>query len=230
MLWSRLGRRYLPWVNEGGRSTWRVLLADRGITLVGSNVSAWADVVTGNVLVATQAVSDRQGIWTPSSATFGGQPCVDFSGLGSSAAGMRISGPVRTSAQPFTMYLAMRKPGTGFGMIIDGVSTRYPVNASGTTVTFEEGSGASTTVSTLTSVHIFCFKTTTPVTFSVDGTRKTMTGAGGYNGISGIDMGVFGTNYSSKGLWAAMLMHDGIDDDSTEFRVTRWLMTRFGVT
>jgi hypothetical protein len=228
MLFSRNSRIYTPWECEGGRSSWPlVLLADRGITLVGTKVSAWADVVTGNALAATQANSLRQGIWTPSSALFKGQPCIDFSAGG----GMSVPAFVRTNMQPFTLYTVSPGYDTNARYFFDGSAVRFTAYYYPSTWTVQ-GTGDACHCEGLNTQHVRCFKAKSgTVELWSDGIKQTVTGTTTYDGINNLQIGQRKDEYDVRdwrGPWAALLIHDGIDDDPATARVLRWLTTRFG--
>jgi len=90
------------------------LRADMGITLNGSNVSAWADQ-SGNGNHVTQATAVKQPTYVASDASYNGLPTVSFGGAQSmNTAALLPSSPI---AQPITMILAgqtHQSPGGSF--------------------------------------------------------------------------------------------------------------------
>lgn len=200
----------------------------RNITVTQRNVSAWADVVTGNGLSAIQATSLRQGIWVPSSATFGGQPCIDFSAGG----GMSVAGFVRSNTQPFTLYAVFAKSGSAYGYAFDGATTRYGTYCNNTAYTVFGTAGSSSCSDTVTSRRLLTIKTTNPAEVWTDGVKRSSSGPITYGGIDTLMIGQRNDAYPSSDLlapWAALLIHDGIDDDPTTLRVSGWVKQRFGI-
>src|SRR5512136_1217391 len=126
MIPSRMGRNsYLPWRNEGGPSTWPlVLLADRGVTLVGSKVSAWADVVTGNGKSVVQITDSAQPTWTTSDAKYAGRSSL------TGGSGIIMSSAAFTLAQPFSVCWYGWSQNTG-GPVQVAVSSDSTVRGTG---------------------------------------------------------------------------------------------------
>lgn len=87
------------------------LRADLGITLNGSNISAWADQ-SGAANDATQAVAGKQPLWVAGGFS-GNRPCARFDGVDDS---MTLAALDMSSSSGATMFLAIKSiTGVGTG-------------------------------------------------------------------------------------------------------------------
>ena len=213
---------YLPWRNEGGPSTWPfALLCYNGVTLVGSNVSAWADVVTGNGVSVTQGVSLKQ-------------PTLAASGMiAINTTSQILTGALASISQPFTVYAVAKTAMTrSYPCVINLASGIGPQLAGDVSVKWKAYAGTN------------LFSTVSPVNLAVmygvfNGAASVMgvngaewSGNVGTTGASGISIGNIAGYESSAamdGEIGAILMHLGADDVSTRARVRRWLGRKFGV-
>lgn len=163
------------------------LRADRGITLVSGNVSAWADQ-SGNGNNVSQATAGLRPPYVASDSNFNGRPSLTFSGvLGTylAASGFSIS-------QPDTIVLVglgnPLSPATGTPFFYDGSSSRQALfNATGAQWYAYAGASLISSSSTISPAIFSCIFNGASSAVRVNGVSTA--GAAGANALIGLVLG-----------------------------------------
>ena len=212
-------RPYVPWRDGGGPSTWPLfLLSDRGLTTVGSKVSTWADVVTGNGGSLIQPTDANQPTFVVLDATWG-RPTVLMNAGG-------MYGSVALTA-PNTVYIVCDSDvDTGsYNWIVEGTtinSHTLGVEGAGTDKIFRQGAG-------LIGVNEPVGTSATYATITRQ-SKMIVWGQWLSAELTTLHAGETATGSSPlKGNVLAVGCHLGADDVAMRRRVISWLGRKYGV-
>lgn len=216
------------------------LRADKGITLNGGNVAAWADQSGSGDAGRhyAQANAAYQPIYVASDFECNGRPCVmtDASYLDHMISGTWNA----TYAQPLTVYW-VGKMQYGGGRLMDGDYVANPTlriiiwDDGSTRLSIYAGVTMTPTVSPIGVLEIGCaiFDTTPTSTMFVEDfttAAAVSTGNAGTNGIGGIQY-LFATNGPVGGgggnKLAELIVYSGRHDEATRLRVQAYLQARY---
>lgn len=215
------------------------LRADKGVSLNGSSVTAWADL-SGNGRDFSQGTASKQP--TINATGLGGRPAVVFDGVNDivSAAGLSA---LTTSADTFiVMQLANDPPTQGFGACWQIASTNnnedYVPFYIGRTVYCGIFSTARKTVSPIGSAGYFAsprifavYSKAADWRLSTDGVERFATATNTFSSTGTIALGSDPEiAYPFHGRFAEVIIASPSLSDAQRVKVTKYLGARYGIT